>query len=245
MILASAQTKPHRFDIEKNLADHYRFIDIAAKHKVDFIAFPELSITGYERDRAHELAFQKGDKRLDGLKELAAKHNMIIVAGAPVIAGEEMHIGSFVLFPNGKTEIYTKQFLHGDEKNFYSPSCSYNPLIEEYGERIKLAICADIDHPQHAENASKMNATIYVPSIFFSPGGLPGAYNDLSGYAGKYSMSVLMSNFCVEAWGRPSGGKSAFWNCKGELIDNLNDNNPGLLIVEKTGDEIKTWCVYL
>lgn len=245
MILASAQTKPHRFDTEKNLADHYRYIDIAAKHKVDFIAFPELSITGYERDKARELAFQKDDKRLDGLKDLAVKHNMIIVAGAPLVVGDEMFIGSFVMFPGGKVEIYTKQFLHTGEETFYSPSFNYNPLIGTDGERISLAVCADIDHPQHAENASKVGTTIYVPSIFFSPGGLPGAYKDLSGYAGKYSMSVLMSNFCVEAWGRPSGGKSAFWNNKGELIDNLNDSNPGLLIVEKNGDEIKTRCVYL
>lgn len=245
MILASAQTKPHRFDIKKNLADHYRYIDIAAKHQVDFIAFPELSITGYERDKARELAFLKDDKRLDGLKDLAAKHNMTIVAGAPVVVGEEMYIGSFILYPDGNVSIYTKQFLHTGEESFYSPSSSYNPQIQINGERISLAICADIDHPEHAQNASKVNATVYVPSIFFSPGGLPGAYNDLSGYAGKYSMSVLMSNFCVEAWGRPSGGKSAFWNSKGELIDNLNDSNPGLLIVEKTGDEIKTRCVYL
>jgi predicted amidohydrolase len=245
MILASAQTKPHRFDIDKNLSDHYQLIDIAAQHKVNFIAFPELSITGYERDKARELAFEKEDKRLGGLRDLSAKHNMIIVAGAPVIAGEEMHIGSFVLFPDGEISIYTKQFLHTGEENFYSPSSAYNPMIKMDGERISLAICADIDHPQHAENASKVNTTIYVPSIFFSPGGLPEGYDNLSGYAKKYSMHVLMSNFCVESWGRPSGGKSALWNNKGELIDNLNDSSPGLLIVEKNGETIKSHRIYL
>ncbi len=245
MILASAQTKPHRFDTEKNLADHYRFIDIAAQNNAEFIAFPELSVTGYERDQARELAFEGNDKRLDGLKTLSAKYNMIIVAGAPVLVEKEMYIGSFILFPDGRVELYTKQFLHPGEEKFYSPSFCYNPLVEIEGERISLAICADIDHPQHAESASKVNTSIYIPSIFFSPGGIPGAYKDLSGYAQKYSMSILMSNFCVEAWGRPAGGQSAFWNTKGELTGSLNDSDPGLLIVKKNGDSIQTQSVYL
>lgn len=244
MILTSAQTKPHRFDTGKNLSDHFRMIELAARYKTDLIVFPELSLTGYERENARELAFQQNDDRLDSLKELAAKYRMIIIAGAPIVMEEKMFIGSFVLFPDGMVSIYTKQFLHQGEEEYYSSSFSYNPLIRKNGELISLAVCADIDNPQHPENASKLNTSVYIPSIFFSPGGIPEAYKNLGSYAKKYSMSVLMANFCGEAWGRPSGGQSACWNNKGELSGNLNDSQPGLLVVEKSGGQFLVHTVY-
>jgi apolipoprotein N-acyltransferase len=57
MILASAQTKPKRGNIESNLNDHYNLIDLASQNQADLIVFPEMSITGYERENALDLAF--------------------------------------------------------------------------------------------------------------------------------------------------------------------------------------------
>lgn len=71
MILASAQTSPKRFDINANLKDHYRLIELAAKNDADLILFPELSITGYEREKASELKFEKDDLRLVELRKLS------------------------------------------------------------------------------------------------------------------------------------------------------------------------------
>ncbi len=45
MILAAAQTKPTRGDIEANLSDHYRLIELAVQNGAQLIAFPEMSIT--------------------------------------------------------------------------------------------------------------------------------------------------------------------------------------------------------
>jgi predicted amidohydrolase len=50
IILAAAQTKPKRGDIDSNLLDHYRLVELAAINKANLIVFPELSITGYERE---------------------------------------------------------------------------------------------------------------------------------------------------------------------------------------------------
>lgn len=46
MILASAQTKLKRGDIESNLIDQYNMIELASKNQVDLIVFPEKTITG-------------------------------------------------------------------------------------------------------------------------------------------------------------------------------------------------------
>lgn len=236
MILAAAQTKPTRGNIEANLSDHYRLIELAVKNGAQLIVFPELSITGYEREDAQKLAFKKEDSRLEHLKKLAAENNIIIIAGAPIQVENELFIGEFIISPDNSVEVYTKQFLHEGEDEFFQSSFDYNPMITIENKKIAFAICADIDNPLHPENASKKETDIYIASIFFSPNGIPNAYRDLQSYAQKYKMNVLMSNFSGESWGYPSGGKSAFWNNKGEMTGQMSDSDSGLLLVENQND---------
>jgi len=243
MILAAAQTKPTRGDIEANLADHYRLITLAAQNGAQLIAFPELSITGYERENALQLAFKKDDSRLEQLKKLAVENNIIIIAGAPIYIESKLFIGEFIISPDNSVSVYTKQFLHEGEDKFFESSFDYNPMITIENQKISFAICADIDHPLHPENACKRATDIYITSIFFTPNGIPNAYRDLQSYAEKHKMNVLMSNFAGESWGYPSGGQSAFWNNKGELSGQMNDSDSGLLLVENDNNNWTTRVV--
>lgn len=236
MILAAAQTKPARGNIEANLLEHYRLIDLAVVNGAQLIAFPELSITGYEREHAQKLAFKKEDSRLGHLRKLAVDKNIIIVAGAPIETESQLFIGEFIISPDNSVAVYTKQFLHEGEDAFFQSSFNYNPMITIEDQKISFAICADIDNALHPENASKKETSIYIASIFFSPNGIPNAYRDLQSYAQKHKMNVLMSNFSGESWGYPSAGQSAFWNNKGELIGQMNDSDSGLLLVENQND---------
>lgn len=233
MILAAAQTQPKRGNIDANLLDHYRLIQLAAINGAQLIVFPELSITGYEREDAERLAFSENDTRLDHLKKLATDNKITIIAGAPIRIQSDLFLGEFCIAPNDSVSIYTKQFLHTGEEMYYQSSFNYNPLLEIENERISCAICADIDHPKHPENASKRNSSTYITSIFFSPNGVPQAHQSLQNYALQYQMNVLMANFGGDSYGNPSGGRSAFWNNKGELIAQMKDSGSGLLLVEK------------
>jgi len=243
MILAAAQTKPTRGDIEANLLDHYRLIDLAVQNGAQLIAFPELSITGYEREHAQKLAFKKDDSRLDHLQKLAVENNIIIVAGAPIQVESQLFIGEFVISPDNSVAVYTKQFLHEGEDEFFQSSFDYNPMITIENQKISFAICADIDNPLHPENACKRATDIYIASIFFTPNGIPNAYRDLQSYAEKHKMNVLMSNFSGESWGYPSAGQSAFWNKKGELAGQMNDSDSGILLAENNNDNWTTRVV--
>jgi predicted amidohydrolase len=236
MILASAQTKPKQADIEANLIDHYNMIDLASKNHVDLIVFPEMSLTGYEREKARELAFTEADSRLDRLRQLSVDKKMILIVGAPILIHDKLYIGAFVLKPDHSISIYTKQFLHTGEDVYYQSSFDYNPVIEINNERISLAICADINNPKHPENAKKNDISIYLAGIFFEPDDMMRAYKTLSSYAEKYSMNVLMSNYTGQSWGLDGGGKSGFWNKNGNLIANLNDTDSGLLLIENVND---------
>jgi predicted amidohydrolase len=236
MILAAAQTKPKRGDISSNLLNHYQLIELAAQNGANLIAFPELSITGYERENAEALVFTEDDYRIDHLKELAVRNNIVIIAGAPIKIDSKLFIGEFIIAPDDSVSIYTKQFLHEGEDEFFDSTFDYNPMLTIENQNISFAICADIDNPLHPENAAKNDTDIYIASIFFSPNGIPNAYRDLQNYAEKHKMNVLMSNFSGESWGSPSAGQSAFWNNKGELVAQMNDSDSGLLLVEKQND---------
>jgi predicted amidohydrolase len=243
MILAAAQISPKDGEIEYNLKEHYRLIRMAAEHSVQLIVFPEMSITGYVKALANELAFRENDSRLEELRRLSVQHNMIIVAGAPVRIGSALHIGSFILSPDNSVLIYTKQFLHTGEEKFFSPGSAHNPMIRLGEERIAFAICADIANPMHPANAHKAGCTMYTASICYTPGGIGEAYEMLGSYAKEYSMSVLMSNFCGASGGHEAGGKSALWSGKGSLAVGLDAAGAGLVIGQKKEDSWDGFCV--
>ena len=74
--IAIAQTIPSRQNIQSNLADHLSFIKKAAKYNADMIVFPEMSLTGYERELAEEQAFCENDPRFIELRNISIKENI-------------------------------------------------------------------------------------------------------------------------------------------------------------------------
>ncbi len=234
MIVAAAQTTSN--GLEANLQQHRHCIELAAQHEVDFLVFPEMSMTNYDRAGAAAMAFVPNDERLAPLLQLAVAHRMTIVAGAPIQIDASLHIGAFVLHPDGSTTIYTKQHLHGGEEEYFVASSGHNPQLRINNEQISLAICADIDHAEHARAARAAGSTMYAAGIFFTPNGIDEAHGMLSGYARQHNMCVLMANYCGPAWELEGGGKSGFWNNKGKCIVAL-DAAPGLVIAAQHHDD--------
>ena len=240
MKIAAAQLKPVFQDTEANIQSHLRYIDEASKEGVSLIVFPEMSLTGYERELASAMAFEEDDIRLAIFRERAKKYKMLIIAGAPIRIEAQLHIGLFVCTPEGTLRIYTKQYLHTGEEDFFAPSFKHNPLLVHGREKISLAICADIGNPKHPEAAAESETSLYVASIFYSPEGIEKGYEQLGSYAKKHKMQVLMANYAGRSYGMESAGRSAYWNSKGELMGQLNSSEEGLLIVTITEKETKT-----
>lgn len=232
MILAAAQTNPSDKNTNENIQQHLLLIDKAFTHRVQLIVFPEMSLTGYEREKAIELAFVPDDIRVEVFREKAKKYEMIIIVGAPVLIQSELYIGSFIFQPDGSVCIYTKQFLHDGEEQFFSPGMTDKTTINIGEEKIAIAVCADITNPLHPANAFKNQANLYIASLFYTPNGIDEAYQQLSRYAGAYKMNVLMSNYCGYSYGLRGAGQSAFWNKDGILKGKLTiGDEEGLLII--------------
>jgi predicted amidohydrolase len=232
MILAAAQTKPFKNNTDQNILEHLRLVELAAKEGAKLIVFPEMSLTGYERELADELSFSENDSRLSSLKEKAVSGQIIIVAGAPIKIDSQLHIGSFIFKPDNTVSIYTKQFLHDGEELFFSPGFDYNPMVEIENERISFAICADITNPTHPENAARNKSTLYLASIFYTPNGIQEGHQQLSSYAKKHTLKILMANFGGPSYNFEAGGQSAYWNNDGELLAKVEDPSEEMLFVE-------------
>jgi predicted amidohydrolase len=232
MKISAAQIRPVEHNTHSNIQTHLKMIELAAKQNVELIVFPEMSLTGYEREMAEQLAFTVNDFRLNVFRDKAEEYKMLIVVGAPIKIESTLYIGSFVFLPDGTTSIYTKQFLHDGEEKYFAPSCNYNPLIEFKNENISIAICADINNPLHPKQAYNRKTTLYLPSIFYTTNGIAEGHTTLGRYAKEYSMKVLMANYAGSSYGLEAGGKSGFWNNEGDLVKQLDSKEENLLIVE-------------
>ena len=233
MKIAAAQIAVSLGNIEDNIEKHINVIQLAIANDVDFICFPEMSLTGYCREEAASLALTVNSHELQQFQELADTHDLTISIGAPIHHNNELYIGAFILSPNQPLSIYTKQHLHGEEANYFKGSNCYNPVIAIKTERIQLAICADINQESHVQNAKYNNATLYAPGIFFSEASMTSAHELLANYAQNHCLAILMANFTKNQWNMTAGGQSAFWNDKGDCLQQLNNHEEGILIIKK------------
>jgi predicted amidohydrolase len=232
MKIAAAQLSPIANKTDANIEKHLQLIDKAIAQQVQLIAFPEMSLTGYEREMASQLAFSENDERLGVFKDKAQSNGIFIIVGAPVKINTALHIGAFIFLPDGTTTVYTKQFLHDGEEKYFIPNNRYNPLIPFQNEKVSFAICSDIINPTHPAHAAGRNSSLYIASIFYTPSGIADGYKKLQRYAMKYGMNILMSNYSGSSYGMEAAGLSAYWNNEGNLVAKLNDSDEGLLIVE-------------
>ncbi len=71
MKICVAQIQSFKGNIKKNIDAHKKLIELAISQNADFIAFPELSITGYEPELAENLSIYQDDSVLDDFQEIS------------------------------------------------------------------------------------------------------------------------------------------------------------------------------
>ncbi len=235
MKICIAQTQPVKGDIAANIADHLKWVSQAANQNADFIIFSELSLTGYEPELAKDLAIEVNDTRLNGFQEISDAREIIICVGAPTKAKAGICISLVIFQPNKKRTLYAKQYLHEDEDPYFVPGTPSNGIIEAE-KKIVLAICYELTIPEHAEKASQNKAEVYIASVAKTVNGVSRNNARLAQIAKQYQIPVLMCNCVGEFDGNIGGGQSAVWNKKGDLLNSLENQRSGLLIIESTSN---------
>lgn len=228
MKICIAQTKSEKGNIQWNVENHLEFVERAINLKADLIVFPELSITNYEPDLAKELVTEIESNIFNPFQEISNKNEITIGIGMPTKASEGIHISMLIFQPNKERAIYSKQMLHSDERPYFV--CGKNQTyLTINGVKIAIGICYETLQWEHFLNAKDQGADIYIASVAKPNGGIEKAYKHFPQIADKFNTPILMSNCVGHCDNFMSVGQSAVWNKKGELTEQLDANNQGLL----------------
>jgi len=237
MKICVAQTRPIRGDVQRNIDNHLKFIDLAVSNGADTIIFPELSITGYEPELAKESATDQDDSRFDDFQQIADAKQVTIGVGVPVRNKTGISISMILFQPQKARQMYSKKYLRSDEEPFFVSVESSIALLGDKAN-LALAICYEISVPEHAENAFRSGAEIYIASVAKSVDGVEKAVKRLSEIANQYSMTVLMSNCIGHCDDFECGGKTSVWNNKGLLMAQLESMKEGIIIINTDTQEL-------
>lgn len=220
LIIAAAQSISIAGDLAANIARHQRFMQVAAEQGVQLLVFPELSLTGYERELAAELAITPSAAVLQPLRDFARKIGVTTVVGMPIRLSDDspVLIGALVLGADGSLGVYSKQHLHPGEEVAFAPGSGGSTLLIGT-DTVALAVCADFSHASHAASAAKQGAGVYAAGVLITENGYAADTTLLQGYARTHSMVVLMANHGGATGGWGSAGRSAIWAEDGALID--------------------------
>lgn len=215
--IAAAQSIAVPRDVAANVARHLRMATIAAENGVQLVLFPELSLTGYEHGLTLKDALTPDDPRLQPLQAAADAHRMVIAVGAPIASVRGLQIGVICFRPQADATVHLKRFLHPGEEIAYVPGPGGIPLKINH-QIVGLAICADINHPEHAADAARVGCSIYATSCFITVQGYEKDAAQLQGYAKTHGMVVLMANYGAPIGQWSTAGKSAIWAEGGTLL---------------------------
>jgi predicted amidohydrolase len=228
---AIAQIEVAAGDVEGNVQKHLRFMHQAARRGVQFLLFPELSLTGYEPALARELAMNAEDARLQPLRKFAAQNAIITVVGAPLVAGNgtDILIAALTFGADGQVRVYTKQHLHSGEEQVFTAGTG-GAMLSLGSQPIALAVCADFSHATHARQAARDGAEVYAASVLISRNGYVADAQLIKGYAKEYGLVAMMANHGGATGGWQSAGRSAIWGKDGEHIAAVAGEGDCLLI---------------
>ncbi len=252
-----AQTCPLRGDIDANLQEHLRLVQLAASHGARVVLFPELSLTGYELELADELGMSPDDARLGPFLDAASAHALTVIVGAPVRLGERLHIAALIVQPDCNVSLYTKQHLGAfGESNRCDGELppaeatvfeagTLNPLVHVDDRLAGVAICADANQASHPQDAVAKGATSYLASMFVIPSEFDADSARLSGYAKLHAMPVAFANFGSATGGLATAGRSSIWSEQGELLVQLPASGSGIAVATAASNGWRTQVVLL
>lgn len=232
--IAVAQLSSVKGDISVNIASHLAAIKKAAHYGVNYLVFPELSLTGYEPELAATLAFSTDDQRLAPLIAAANKYQITIAVGAPLLTQSLPQIGLIIISPSGAVITYAKMHLHPGEEPFFEPGQFYN--LYHLGKlTIANAICADTNEPTHANDCAEAGANVYIAGVLITAAGYQADTRVLSNYAKESNMLIAMANHNQPTGGWLPVGKSAMW-CGDKLLACANETENALVIAKQQSD---------
>lgn len=238
MKAATIQQSSYKGDIERNIEKHLVWIQKAIDHKVDLVAFPELSLTGYEPELASELATNDSDERLQPFQHLSNRHDITICVGIPTRSNGQLHVSMMIFRPNMNITTYSKQHLYPTEISIFA--AAHNPLVLPIKEELVApAICYELSNKEHHEHAAQKGASIYLASVLNSVAGVDEDLQKLSAIASRHRLITMMANYIGTSGGYQCAGKSSIWGDDGMLLAQANGTDEVMLTIDTITKQVE------
>lgn len=231
MKIGLAQIKSATGDVSRNIGHHLYVLEHLNAGDVDFLMFPELSLSNYDPEIVESVAIDIKDSRLDPFQKFADSTGITVGVGAPVRSRDKPLIAIVVFFPHHMRTIIYKSFLHEDELPYFSTS--NDPVsVLDLSRRVAVAICYEIAIDTHIESAAARHMDIYLASVAKTVTGINDAKARLSAKAREFNVPVLISNCVGTCEGKMAGGGSMVIESDGTVMGLLNDQEEAILIYD-------------
>lgn len=197
-------------NFELNLAMHCRLAEEALEKGADAIAFPELSLTGYNvQDAAQDIAMHIDDPRLDPLRELSRR--ITIICGGIELSEDYGVYNSAFMFEDGKgrsihRKIYLPTYGMFEELRYFSAGQEITAVESRRLGRIGVAICEDFWHVSVpyllAHQGAQLLLVMMSSPLRMAPGeGLPPIVTQWQTIASTYAFLFSTFVLCVNRVG--------------------------------------------
>jgi predicted amidohydrolase len=172
-----AQTRPHFGEVERNVTEALRLVDLALERgggRADLVILPELFHTGYvftSRAEARALAEdpRKGPTAL-ALAAFAKARRLLVVAGFCEKAGRVLHNSAIWVDKRGTRGVYRKVHLFDSEKHWFAPGRDPWPVFRCGPAKVGILICFDWRFPEAARSLALRGADVLAhPSNLVLP----------------------------------------------------------------------------
>ena len=169
-------------NFEENLERHVKAIEAAIREGAEAIAFPELSLTGYNvQDAAQDMAMHIDDRRLDPLRELS--RDICIFCGGIELSDDYGVYNSAFMFEDGTgrsvhRKIYLPTYGMFEELRYFSAGRQIETVTSRRIGKVGVAICEDFWHMSVpyllAHQGAKLLLVMMSSPLRLSPGqGVP------------------------------------------------------------------------
>lgn len=194
--IACVQMEPVVGMKDENLRRSIEMIEEAAGNGANLVVLPELCNSGYVFETREE-AFALSETVPDGptsraWSEVAAKHDLHIVAGINERDGDALYNSSVVIGPHGYLGTFRKVHLWNEENLYFEPGNLGFPVFKTPIGRIGTFICYDGWFPESYRLCALQGADIVCIPTNWVP--IPGQDEDREAMANILVMAAAHSN---------------------------------------------------
>lgn len=248
--VAAAQIDSKRGDKDANLAKHLEMIERAHQENVEFLVFPELSLSGYP--------MEPGDIGRDAMpregsftRELSqASNDMLVMVGfIEETHGAQFHNATMVLHQGELVHLHRKLNLatygHLEEGKYFAGGRYMEPLELGGPWRMTSLICADLWNPALAYLAALHGTTLLMGPMASAYSSVSTEFSNPDGwsllgrfYAMIYGFPLVLANRVGRAKSLQFWGGSRIVDPFGNTLAHAGDSEE-LLVADLDYEEVR------